>query len=165
MSTTYKIVGVDGRQYGPVPAGQIHQWIAEHRANAQTQVLAEGAAEWKPLSALPEFAFHFATHIPPTIGPGSRPPGTSGFAVAGMVFGLLSLPFCCCYGFPFNVLGLVFSATALAQIRHHPEVYEGRGFAIAGLVISILSILFYGIVLVIALATGNGHFDWNFNTP
>jgi hypothetical protein len=56
MAVTYTIVGGDRQQYGPVSAEEVRRWIAEGRANAQTQVLAEGATEWKPLSAFPEFA-------------------------------------------------------------------------------------------------------------
>ncbi len=65
----YKILGTDGREYGPATAGQLRQWMAEGRANAQTPTLAPGAPEWKPLGALPEFAAHFAPPIPPAIGP------------------------------------------------------------------------------------------------
>ena len=89
----YKIIGADGREYGPATAGQLRQWIAEGRANAQTQTLAPGAPEWKPLGALPEFAGHFAPPIPPVIGP-PRPgtstagqlPKTNSFATAGTDF-------------------------------------------------------------------------------
>jgi hypothetical protein len=52
----YKIIGADGREYGPVSADQLHQWIAEGRANAQTRVQPVGSAEWKPLGEWPEFA-------------------------------------------------------------------------------------------------------------
>jgi hypothetical protein len=52
----YKILGVDGREYGPVTAEQLRQWIREGRANAQTKAQAEGTTEWKPISAFPEFA-------------------------------------------------------------------------------------------------------------
>jgi hypothetical protein len=52
----YKILGGDGIEYGPIPAETLRQWIAEGRANAQTQVLPEGAAAWVPLGSLPEFA-------------------------------------------------------------------------------------------------------------
>ena len=52
----YTILGADGRQYGPVDADQLRQWIRDGRANANTSVLAEGATEWNPLSAFPEFA-------------------------------------------------------------------------------------------------------------
>ncbi|MBI5775096.1 MAG: DUF4339 domain-containing protein [Verrucomicrobia bacterium] len=52
----YKIIGADQKEYGPVTAAQITQWIAENRANGQTRVQAEGGAEWRPLSSFPEFA-------------------------------------------------------------------------------------------------------------
>jgi len=39
----YKIIGADGKEYGPIPAEQLREWIAEGRANAQTKVLPEGA--------------------------------------------------------------------------------------------------------------------------
>lgn len=65
----YKIVGADGREYGPISLEQLRQWIAEGRANALTRVLPEGATEWKTLSELPEFA---GTFVP---GPGATPPG------------------------------------------------------------------------------------------
>jgi len=64
----YKIVGVDGRQYGPVRADEIRRWLAENRVNAQTLVQAEGASEWKPLGTLAEFASE-AKPAPPPVMP------------------------------------------------------------------------------------------------
>jgi hypothetical protein len=55
----YKIIGADGKAYGPVSTEQIRQWIAESRVNGQTQVQAEGTQEWKPLAMFPEFAQSF----------------------------------------------------------------------------------------------------------
>ena len=52
----YRIIGGDQKEYGPVSTEQLRQWLAEGRVNAQTSVQAEGATEWKPLSAFPEFA-------------------------------------------------------------------------------------------------------------
>jgi uncharacterized membrane protein len=52
----YKILGADQKEYGPVSAEQLRAWIVEGRANGQTSVWSEGAAEWKPLAAFPEFA-------------------------------------------------------------------------------------------------------------
>ncbi|MBU6411734.1 MAG: DUF4339 domain-containing protein, partial [Verrucomicrobia bacterium] len=45
----YKIIGADGRQYGPAGADQIRRWLAENRLNAHSLALPEGATEWKPL--------------------------------------------------------------------------------------------------------------------
>ena len=52
----YKIEGGDHWEYGPVSLDQVIQWINEGRADAQTRALPDGALEWKPLAALPEFA-------------------------------------------------------------------------------------------------------------
>src|SRR5215471_8191835 len=65
----YRIIGIDGQQYGPVAAEQIRGWLAESRVNAQTLVQLEGAQEWKPLVSFPEFAADIKT--PPTQTPPS----------------------------------------------------------------------------------------------
>jgi Domain of unknown function (DUF4190)/GYF domain 2 len=159
----YSIIGADGRQYGPVSREQLQQWIAEGRANTQTQTFTEGSTEWKPLGLLPEFAGCFAPPTPPTI----RPPMPSSFrrtnssAMAGLIFGLLAF-FCCCK-FLFGPLGIIFSLVGLSQINRQPECYEGRGLAIAGLVLSILSLLLAVFLVLLAMATGNFQFHWGFH--
>ena len=156
----YRIIGADGRQYGPVNADQIRRWMAEGRANAQTQVLAEGAAEWKPLERFPEFAGSSTTQSPPTINPvtGSHLRATNSFAVWGMIFGILSIV-CCCPKILFGALGLIFSLIALSQINDRPDLYEGRGYAIAGIVLSALGLLLALSFVLFALA---GHPEFNF---
>ena len=52
----YKIIGGDQKEYGPVTADELRRWIAEGRLNGQSLAQAEGSAEWRPLSAFPEFA-------------------------------------------------------------------------------------------------------------
>ena len=52
----YKIIGGDGKEYGPVNADDLRRWIAEGRLNGQSQVKPEGATDWVPLGALAEFA-------------------------------------------------------------------------------------------------------------
>ena len=52
----FKIMGGDGREYGPVSGTVIRQWVAEGRANGQTRVAAEGTGDWKNLADFPEFA-------------------------------------------------------------------------------------------------------------
>src|SRR5437899_1304909 len=70
----YKIIGTDDKEYGPVSADLLKQWIADHRVNAQTRVWPEGATEWKPLGEIPELAAALpitpspAPAIPPGIG-------------------------------------------------------------------------------------------------
>lgn len=142
----YRIIGSDGRTYGPATADQLREWIAEGRADAQTQVWTEGASQWRPLAEYAEFAPLLAMRPPSLAAPGTacsaaRPPSPS-LATASLVMGLLSLTcgLCCCYGLPFNLLGIVFALVALAQMRHQPWPRAGRGQAIAGLVLSLLSL-------------------------
>ena len=158
----YKIIGADGRQYGPVPAGQIKQWIAEGRVESRTAVIADGAEHWTFAGLLPEFANCFPT-TPPMIAPVWPRRGSNPFATAGLVFGILSwVPCCCCccYGFPFNLFGLIFSLIGLSQINRRPELYEGRGAAIAGLALSVASLLLFIILIMWSIATGNFHVNY-----
>jgi hypothetical protein len=154
----YKIIGADGREYGPITADQLREWIAEGRANAQTRVLAEGAAQWKPLIEYLEFApalgrrpLNWPAPGPIYLAPIRR---TNSLAFTAMIMGVLSITcgMCCCYGMPFNVLGIVFSLISLAQIRNDSQSQEGRGLAIAGLVLSLLSIFFAVLVFAFGLA-------------
>src|SRR5690242_19988248 len=62
----YKIIGADGKEYGPVTTDQIRQWIAEGRANGLTQIRPENETEWRPISSFPEFA--------PLVGLGTATP-------------------------------------------------------------------------------------------
>ena len=70
----FKIIGGDGRPYGPVSADQIRQWIAEGRANAQTLAQAEGSVEWKPLGQYPEFFPAGTPPVTPSVAPVAAPP-------------------------------------------------------------------------------------------
>jgi hypothetical protein len=81
---TYKIIGADQKEYGPVSAEQLGQWVTEGRLNDQTQARAEGETEWKPLSAFPEFADLLRTTPAP---PPSFPSGGSGGAPPDVVLG------------------------------------------------------------------------------
>ena len=51
----YKIIGVDGKHYGPVTEEQLREWIGAGRANSQTLVQKGETTEPKSLSTLPEF--------------------------------------------------------------------------------------------------------------
>ena len=65
----YKIIGTDGRYYGPVHVEQIRRWLAENRVNAQTPVQTEGVTEWKPLASIPELASELKVVSPPMAPP------------------------------------------------------------------------------------------------
>ena len=160
----YKIIGADGKEYGPISVEVLRQWIAEGRANGETRVLPEGGTDWKRIADVPELKPVVAA-IPPlagapaTISLPARPRNNS-YAVAGLTLGILALTvgLCCCYGFPFSIPGIICSTLALNQFKQDPT-QQGRGLAIAGLVLSILSIV-AGIGLVIFAVSFSGPDLW-----
>jgi TM2 domain-containing membrane protein YozV len=88
----YKIIGADGREYGPVGVDQVRRWIAEGRANAQTRAQAEGSTDWRPLADIPEFhpSLGLPGNVPPPVSPPvqpravTRPPGADKKIAAGI---------------------------------------------------------------------------------
>ena len=159
----YKIIGNDGKTYGPIGAEKIREWIAQGRVDARTAVIAEGAAEWTFLGLLPEFARELAG-TPPVIAP-PKPAavsanGTNGFATAGFVCGLISLT--CCCGCPFNFLGLIFSIVALVQINGQVQKQSGWGLALAGLICSAVSLLVSFGLAIFQLASTPANIHWHF---
>jgi len=158
MFRMYRIIGADGKEYGPVTAEQLRAWIAEGRANADTRVAKEGFDDWKRLGSLPEFAYLLVTRAPIVAMTGVPMRRTHSLAVASLVMGILSMLAClCCYGLPFNLLGVVFALMAQAEIRRQPDLYEGKGIATTGLVLSVVSILFALLILMLGLSTGWWH--------
>lgn len=145
----YRIIGADGREYGPVSAAQLRQWIVEGRANSTTSVLPEGSSEWRPLGSLPEF-------IPGATAPAAiaaltlTERKTNSLAMTGLILGIVSLTvgLCCCHGLPFSLLGLIFSLIGLSQVRSNPQIYQGEGIAIGGIICSVLGLLI-GFILIL----------------
>jgi len=156
----YKIIGADSKEYGPVSAEQLRQWITEGRVNGATRVQAEGATDWRPISSLPEFAALFPPVAPVTPVTPSLPPPMSmpmptlptgpknnALAIWSMVTGILSVIQCC--QIVCGPLAIVFGFIALSQIKANPG-QTGSGFAITGIITGILGLLI-GVVLWIVV--------------
>ncbi len=75
----YKIIGADKKEYGPVSAEQLCEWIQQGRVSAQTLVQAEDQTDWRPVIAFPEFAEALAAKSPPSPPPFAAG-GTTGVA-------------------------------------------------------------------------------------
>jgi hypothetical protein len=151
----YKIIGADQKEYGPVSADQLRQWIAEGRVNGQTKVQAADATEWKAMADVPEFAGVLPkTPLPsPTpaapISPLPAQPANSQLAVWSMITGVLSL-LCCCGWYLTAPVAIVLGAVALSQLKSHPEL-TGGGFAIAGIALGIVAILIWAALFLLVM--------------
>jgi hypothetical protein len=151
----YKILGTDNKEYGPVSAEQLRQWILQGRANRNTLVQAEGATSWKPLSLFPEFSATLGSMAPAL--PAPQPvravsDGTNGMAVTSLVAGIVSLPgACCCFPTLLSApLGIVFGIIALAQLKGRPQ-QSGRGMAWTGIALSIAALLLFVVLMFLGV--------------
>jgi hypothetical protein len=157
----YKIRGSDQKEYGPVSAEVLKQWIAEGRVNGQTSVLAEGGALWKSLASFPEFSDALGTSSPPPV-PGRMAPSapaavgpakTCGMAIASLILGLLG-----CFGIT-ALIGLILGIMALVKIKNSQGRLSGQGLAIAGVCVSgfmLLMIPFWAGLTLPAFARAKG---------
>lgn len=171
----YKIIGSDQKIYGPVTAELVRQWLAEGRLSPATLVQAEGSAEWKALSAFPEFAPPppppgAAAPAPQAVLPPQPPravammPESNSAATWGFIFGLLSIIPCCCCGFVFAIAGVILSSVGLTRANRLPQE-EGKTLAIVGLILSILGLASGAIstLLLGILRHGPGQFNYHWN--
>jgi hypothetical protein len=127
----YKILGGDQKEYGPVTAQQMREWIAQRRANAQTMVQAESSGEWRPLSTFPEFAS--ALNVPPVVPvptaavvvddnpmsavvPYKNPKALIAYYLA--IFSLIP-----CLGLPLGIAALCLGIAGLKVVKAHPNAH------------------------------------------
>jgi hypothetical protein len=157
----YKIIGADQKEYGPITADQVRQWIAENRANGLTLARFEEGA-WKPLSTFAEFASVLPSSVPPPIGSvnpvyssSSTGPKTSGLIVGGFICSALGIV---CCGPVVSTIGLVLSIIGLTQVNKDPQRYSGKGLAIAGIVLALLG---YGIFITLLFSGALEHLTKN----
>lgn len=138
--------------------------FAENGARYSPPVFGESAADPYSAVSTQSSAYSSSFDAPPTVPPGYRagghpgpyapPPPTSGAALTGFILGLCSYITCglsAPVGLVFSIMGMKSTAPTASPLQ------GGRGFAIAGLVTSILGTLYLlGIiayfVLVVLLA-------------
>ena len=74
----FKILGTDGKEYGPVTRGNVIEWIRDGRANLQTKARRGDETEWRTLAHFPEFVPTGSTPAtPPTLPTAEEVPFTA----------------------------------------------------------------------------------------
>lgn len=79
---------------------------------------------------------------------------TSGMAIASLVLGILGF----CTGGITSLIGLILGIVSMAQISASKDKLRGSGLAIAGIVVSVISVI-AGVVILIALIFYRGVSD------
>ena len=146
----YKVIGVDQKEYGPVPEEQLRQWILDGRLNAQARVQVEGTDEWKLLAEIPELAAALGNRVLPPTAP-AVPAKTSGLAVTSLVLGVLGVFTCGITA----LFGLIFGIIALVKVSNSRGALRGGGVALAGVIVSgifLFMIPIYAAMLLPALS-------------
>ena len=61
MDLTYKIIGTDGKEYGPVALSELQKWVGEGRITGATQVLRSDQQGWSTAASFPELGVRDST--------------------------------------------------------------------------------------------------------
>lgn len=103
----YRVKGADQREYGPISAEQVQQWIRENRLNRFSLAEKDGESGWKPLEQFPEFTGAFsATPTPADYSGGGAAVASPEQAARSLKAPAVILVF-------FAVAGIVFSISGL----------------------------------------------------
>lgn len=146
----YKVLGGDGREYGPASAEEVRQWLAQGRLHYQSLVQSGADPTWRPLHT-------FAELMPPPPAMAAlaqRPRTANSMALWGFIFGLLSLlgSCLCCCACPVNILAILFSTLGLAQASRERDTHS-QTLAVVGLVLGIFSLIESMLATVAAVIT------------
>ncbi len=102
--------------------------------------------------------FQPPSYQPPSYQPYGVPPvtqGTSGLAIASLVCSLVGFLLC---GVP-AILGIIFGGVALSQTKNNAR--PGQGLALAGVIVGVVVVLFWGIALYDLVTNPDGWFSFN----
>ena len=153
----YKIIGADGKEYGPISTDVLKKWIAEGRANAQTKVLPDGATEWVTVAQVPELSAT-VPGLPPATPAYAPTPALGGSGGSDQVSGpAIGLIVTAILGFVATVIGVfwnIFGARmGMNQPGMDPEMqkFVTMFSGTMGIVSGILGFVVSGLILFGAL--------------
>jgi len=106
----YKIIGADGKEYGPVSADQMRQWLNEGRVNKETRVLAADSTDWKPLGEVPELV-----SVLPPLQSLTTPPGFAPqVEVPNYLVQAILVTLCCCL--PVGIPAIIYASQVKTKL-------------------------------------------------
>jgi hypothetical protein len=144
----YKIIGADGKEYGPVNLDRLREWLGQGRFTPRTKVQCAGGTEWIEADQVPELAPLFVSQEVRRVGQGAppiiKPPTSSsvqqkGLAITSLVLGLCS--FALCLSVVTGIPAIICGHVARHRAARFPAQYAGGGIALAGTILGYLSLV------------------------
>lgn len=145
----YKVIGADGKEYGPITADQLRQWIAEGRANAQSKILLEGTTDWRSLSEFPELSLGLAGAMPSLAG-FATPNNVAAEQVNGPAIGLMVVAI---LGFILQAISLIMNllGASFLAMQQSNQAWANMFSGALGVVFGIIGLLVSGFIFYGAL--------------
>ena len=135
---SYKIIGEDKKEYGPVELEEIREWIKEGRADADTLVCGVDDNQWIKLRDLRDVA----GILPKTVT--APPRGT--LQIKYLVPAILCTLFCC---LPFGIAGILFAVQANSKVQQGDidgaavAVSKAKLMCILSFVLGLISLIWF----------------------
>ncbi len=82
---TYRLIGGDGREYGPAPIDDLRAWAAEGRVGPSSMVWRSDEERWQPARAWPELRWDLPVPEAPPVPPPVPSPAPSVLPAAGFL--------------------------------------------------------------------------------
>ena len=150
----------DGKQLGPFSLEEINRQLAAGTLSPSDNAWYEGATGWAPLSTVPGVTVAATGGTPPpsspapaavvptpTAAPVPAASPTEPLAIWSLVLSLVGLLGFCCGGPMLGIAAVVCGHLGLSKINANPHL-QGRGLALAGLVIGYFAIVSWALYLI-----------------
>lgn len=153
-SPTFKIIGTDGKEYGPVDLATLLHWARQRRVAAQTRVWDSRTGNWQHAALIPELVNVFETQrlaapLAPAAQEGS-PRDVKSMATIPAVFMLVVASIClawAAFGLVFGILVNCFQV-GVSLASEAPEAAFSFLFGMLGILLNAVSILINVLIIV-----------------
>jgi hypothetical protein len=130
----------DGRRFGPATQEEVGEWIEQGRLNINCALIDEETQEMRMVADFPELSKRFPKSLSDRLIP------KNGYALGSYycgVFSLLGIFFCLVPGLIGGLTALALGVMAIQREKENP-LLRGRGHAITGIVLGVISALISG---------------------
>lgn len=147
----YIVIGENGKQYGPMTLELLKSLVRDERVGPTTQVWDSTTREWHEAQLIEELSEFFpgeeTGEAPEVVAAEVGVPRPSGFSLASMWCGILSIPVFCCGGYLLAVLAIIFGVVGKSEERR--TGYVGGQAANVGIFCGIVALVLTGFVALL----------------